>query len=479
MRKNRSPWIHQLDRDRTNHKLTADIKTDVAIVGAGIAGIATAFFILKYTEKKVVVLEKFKLAHGASGHNAGQVVTYFEKGFKGLVDDFGQKLGREGQMAVEGAWELIDEMYKDAGLDISFEIAAGHDGYSTYSQVVEMLEDFWYKREAHVPFERMAIATNAPFIDDIPDKYAGLWHAVPQRQVLEMLETTNEMFVAVSTHKKGCVNSALFCEKVLEYLLREYAHRFALYEHAHVHKLILHQDTTTLDADNHTVEAKRTVLCTNGFENIHIINNNGLEIDAKFHHLLRGRVAYMSAYLEEPDKPAVALGFQTPAEPTDHIPYYYITRRPYEFEKGKEHNLISVGGPEEPFEQDVYSREAEYPEEAMEILDRFIHEVYAHGRDHKVEYVFTWHGLMGYTANGVRMVGPEPQNPILLYNLGCNGVGILPSLMGGRKIARHIAGEHVPPSIFDIPKRLPTVSPLENTNPKVKKPKVAKKAAAQ
>jgi hypothetical protein len=36
-----------------------------------------------------------------------------------------------------------------------------------------------------------------------------------------------------------------------------------------------------------------------------------------------------------------------------------------------------------------------------------------------------------------------------MYNLGCNGVGILPSIMGARKIARHVAGEAVPETIFD------------------------------
>jgi glycine/D-amino acid oxidase-like deaminating enzyme len=60
---------------------------------------------------------------------------------------------------------------------------------------------------------------------------------------------------------------------------------------------------------------------------------------------------------------------------------------------------------------------------------------------------------MGYTRNGVRMAGPEPQNPVLLYNLGCNGVGILPSALGGRIIARHLAGEKVERSIFDVPAR--------------------------
>lgn len=459
MRKNRSPWLHQLDQSRKHAALRADLQTDVVIVGAGIAGISTAFFALKYTDKKVVVLEKFKLAHGATGHNAGQVASYFEKGFVKLVEDFGAERATEGQKAVIGAWDLLEEMYADAKLDIFFDRGLGHDGFSTYEQVLAALEEARLKRDNGIATDRIAIATTAPFIDDIPPQYAGLYQASPQAHILELLETHNPMFVAVATDRRGCVNSALFCERVAEYLLKQYPQRFALYEHAPVHKIILQESSALLDVETHIVVAERVVLCTNGFENLHIINENGLDIDAKYHHLLRGRVAYMSAYLEEAGKPPVATSYETPEQPTEDLPYYYLTRRPYEYEAGREHNLISIGGPEEPFEEDVYSRESDYPEYAMQIIDTFIHQIYAPGREHRAEYEFTWHGLMGYTQNGVRMAGPEPQNPVLLYNLGCNGVGILPSVMGGRKIARHLDGEKVPPSIFDIPKRA-TPSPI-------------------
>ena len=45
----RSPWITQLAPDGPPRPLDGDASTDVAIVGAGIAGIATAFFTLRST----------------------------------------------------------------------------------------------------------------------------------------------------------------------------------------------------------------------------------------------------------------------------------------------------------------------------------------------------------------------------------------------------------------------------------------------
>ena len=64
-------------------------------------------------------------------------------------------------------------------------------------------------------------------------------------------------------------------------------------------------------------------------------------------------------------------------------------------------------------------------------------------------YDFHWHGLMGYNDSGIRVIGAHPRRPRLLYNLGCNGVGFLPSIHGGQRVSRLLAGERLPPSVFD------------------------------
>jgi glycine/D-amino acid oxidase-like deaminating enzyme len=83
--------------------------------------------------------------------------------------------------------------------------------------------------------------------------------------------------------------------------------------------------------------------------------------------------------------------------------------------------------------------------EVRDALDTFTLQTYKY----KNEMDFRWHGLMGYTKSGVRLVGYEPRNRSLLYNLGCNGVGILTSVYGAERIARLILGETLEPTIFD------------------------------
>ncbi|MCC7500208.1 FAD-binding oxidoreductase [Candidatus Nomurabacteria bacterium] len=454
MRKNHSPWLHQLNKERKSERLRRDISVDVAIVGAGIAGVSTAFFTLKYTDKKVALLERHLLAHGATGHNGGQAVTYFEKGFAAMCEEFGITLAATGQRSIENTWELLDEIYTDANLDIFFARFVGHMGLASYAQVLDDLKNNHFRKQAGLRPDMLRISASASYVHDIPHEYAGLYSVVPQAMMYQLLETKSPEYQAVLSEQKGVLNSALFCEKVVEYLLQKYPDRFRLYEHASVDKLVLRHDQALLDVGTHTAKAERVVLCTNGFENMRIFNETGLDIDAKFHHLVRGTVGFMSGYLERLNKQPTALSYYGEGDRGPEANYIYLTRRPYEYEKGTHHNLVSVGGPESALEEDTsYSFDSDYPDSAAEAIDEFTKRVYDPDPNRKMEHVFTWHGLMGYTRNRIRMVGEEPQNPVLLYNLGCNGVGLLPSIFGGRKIARHLAGETVPKSIFDIPKR--------------------------
>jgi glycine/D-amino acid oxidase-like deaminating enzyme len=450
MKTGTSPWLHQLRPDRPINHLHGDLDSDIVIVGAGIAGISTAFFILRNTDRKVVVLEKNKLAHGATGHNAGQVVTYFERPFVELVKEFGHEPAVNAQKAIEGSWELIDLMYREAGLDIPFSKFKGHAGFSSLEQVLHELEDNYLKAKGGIALEPVFIAETVDWLSQVPEKYKGLYRTEKHDVILSRLQTANSSYIAVHSADKGCVNSALFCQEVLSYLEKTYPHRFSLFEGVHVNKLVLKHDHVILDADKYTVKARRVILCTNGFENVTILNETGLDIDTKFHHLLEGKVGYMSGYLETHNKDPMAVSYYTDVDSTIKDPYFYLTRRTHEYEGKKDYNLICVGGPDVSLEdRREYVQDYDFPEEAQKQIDDFVKSTYDTDPNKNVNYQFTWHGLMGYTPNGVRLIGPEPKNPVLIYNLGCNGVGILPSIFGASRISDMIAGKKLEPMIFD------------------------------
>jgi glycine/D-amino acid oxidase-like deaminating enzyme len=107
-----------------------------------------------------------------------------------------------------------------------------------------------------------------------------------------------------------------------------------------------------------------------------------------------------------------------------------------------------MGGPEWPH-HGVYDPWAPFPGALLDVLDSEVRAFAQRERPVGQPYDFHWHGLMGYMDGMVRVIGPHPGRPSLLYNLGCNGVGFLPSIHGGRQIARLLGGEQLPRSIFD------------------------------
>jgi glycine/D-amino acid oxidase-like deaminating enzyme len=266
--------------------------------------------------------------------------------------------------------------------------------------------------------------------------------------------------------RKGCINGAMLCEEVVGYMLSTYQGRFTLAEHAPIQELILHDDHAELRSGTYTVETDRVVLCTNGFSKFKITNAGGPDIDSVFHHQLHGFVGYMAAYIEELNQQPNALayygprtkkskhtkkGVDVPAENEYYDdPYFYLTRRPYELEKNERHNLVCLGGPEAYLvDTSIYERRGEYDQRIAESMDAFLKHNYRHTPKDNLKFKFTWHGLMGFTPNGIRLIGFEPLNPVLMYNLGCNGVGILPSIYGATRIADLLNGIPVPPTIFD------------------------------
>lgn len=465
MRNNNSPWLHQLNVTRPVDVLTGDTSTDIAIVGAGIAGIMTAYFTLKHTDKKVLLVEAGRVAHGATGHNAGQIVFEFEREFHSLVEEYGLDLSAEAERSVRNAWILLEEIYQDASLTTPMSSFMGYNGFATVERVLEEMRNNILRSEAGLPTAPIYIADNSIETARIPHEYSGLYSAIPHADILALLETNDRQYVAVTAEKKGCVNSALLVEEIVGYMLSVYKERFVLVEETPIAEVILEKYKASLHTSNgYNIQAERVVMCTNGFEKFTIINNvedeseTGTVLNTAFHKMVHGSVGYMAGYLEELKHPPIALSYfdaktlakKLRADTIGINTYYYMTRRPYEVEKNEKHNLVCVGGPEQRLHHvKEYIPSAEYSVKAAHDINTFLHTTYAGAPKKDINFKFKWHGLMGYTPTSLRVVGPEPRNPVLMYNLGCNGVGILTSIHGGKKIAEILAGVQHVPSLFD------------------------------
>ena len=449
VRENRSPWVEQLPARPGAPPLRGDGEADVVVVGAGIAGVATAWFLLRDTDRRVLLLEGDRVARGATGFGAGQLVTYFERPLCRLVEQFGFERVAAAQRDVIEAWELLEVMRREAGTKVAVQRFLGHMGIFALDHLRVHLENNLLRQRAGLPRERVLVSEDCAFLAEIPGRYAHLYEVVPRSAVQELLETDDPRYTAVLSEPKGCANAALLCEELVLHLLRAYPGRFQLAEGTRVTKIVLGEGWASVESGTHRVRASRVVLCSNGFVDLAIENRTGPGLRQDIASRVRATVGFMAGFFEAP-RPAAAISYLASDRIGYGQAYFYVTRRPLEH-AGRTLTFTAVGGPDQELAeaQPGYRRGLPYPGDVLERLDAFIRPILAPGRSEPLAFDFVWHGPMAYTADQVRVVGAEPRNPALLYNLGCNGVGLLPSIHGGHRVARILGGAPLAPSLFD------------------------------
>ena len=435
--------------DSPPRPLDADLTTDVAIVGAGIAGVATAFFILRSTASRVLLIERDRVAHGATGRNAGQLTTYFERPLYDIAAEFGEDAAIEGQRAFDGAHDLLDLLAAETGSSVRVERFTGHMGMFSLNHLQVHLRNGLIRRRGGLRAESCLVSEDAEFLSGIPTEFADLFEVVPQARIRELLETDDDRYRAVLSDLKGCANAGLLVEQALGYLERTYADRFRYVDHTLVERVVVGDGRATIHARGHTVLASRVVLCTNGFTDHVLTDQAGTLLHLHERQRVIGTIGFMAAFFESKPRTPAAMSYIRNTSIGGDTPYVYVTRRTYDRPHGAGRaTLTAMGGPEWPIEG-PWVHDAPFPGSLLATMDKEVRPFAQPARLAGLPYDFQWHGLMGYMAGRVRVIGAHPGHPELLYNLGCNGVGFLPSIHGGRQVARLVAGETLPPSIFD------------------------------
>jgi glycine/D-amino acid oxidase-like deaminating enzyme len=446
---NRSPWIAQLAADGPPRPLQGDVEADVVVVGAGIAGIATAFFVLRETALSVAVLERDRVARGASGRNAGQLTTYFERPLCAIAEEFGAARAAEGQRDIEGAHDLLDVIVRESRSTVRVERFTGHMGMFNAHQLEVHLRCMSIREQQGLAQQTCVVSEEAEFLSEIPAEFSRLYTVVSQGQVRDLLEITDDRYRAVLSAPAGCANSGLLCQQTLAYLEHRFPQRFTYADSTNVERVTVTDDGVSVEARGHRVIGRHAVMCTNGFVDHTIQDVRGHELRLRRDQAITGRVAYMTAFAEhQPRSPAAFSYIRNTVIGDDAAPYVYVTRRTYDRPDGSV-TLTCMGGPEYPFHGAQYQREAPFPGSLLLTMDDEVRPYAQPARPAGQPYDFHWHGLMGYNDGGIRVIGRHPGAERLLYNLGCNGVGFLPSIHGGARISRHLADDRLAPSIFD------------------------------
>ena len=115
--------------------LAQNIKADIAVIGAGMTGILTAYKLQK-TGKSVVVLEANRIANGQTGKTTAKITSQHGLLYYRMILDLGEEKARQYAQANEKAIEAYRSLIQEEKIDCDFETV---DAY-VYSQNAEILE---------------------------------------------------------------------------------------------------------------------------------------------------------------------------------------------------------------------------------------------------------------------------------------------------------------------------------------------------
>lgn len=115
--------------------LSGDVETDVAVIGAGIAGL-TAALALKRAGHTVAVIEAARVGTGVTGHTTGKVTSLHRLAYKEIVRGHGADTARIYGQANEAAIDHVARVVAEEGIDCDFRRVANY----TYAASAEALE---------------------------------------------------------------------------------------------------------------------------------------------------------------------------------------------------------------------------------------------------------------------------------------------------------------------------------------------------
>ncbi len=100
-------------------RLTEDVNAEVAIVGGGLAGILSAYLLMK-EGRDVVLLEKDIVGEGVTSLTTAFLTSSIDTDFVDLIKDFGLKGAKTAIRSHEEAIDLIERIAKDEGVECDF-----------------------------------------------------------------------------------------------------------------------------------------------------------------------------------------------------------------------------------------------------------------------------------------------------------------------------------------------------------------------
>jgi len=132
--------------------LTADETTDVCVIGAGIAGLTTAYLLAK-SGRQVVILEDGDIGSGETGRTTAHLFTALDERYMNLQSQWGKDATRLAAESHMKAVDLIESIIKTENIDCEFSRVDGYLFLGGTTTQKELHQEYEAAQESGVPVE--------------------------------------------------------------------------------------------------------------------------------------------------------------------------------------------------------------------------------------------------------------------------------------------------------------------------------------
>jgi glycine/D-amino acid oxidase-like deaminating enzyme len=139
---------------QTGPILWGDQEADVAIVGGGFTGLASAYFIKRrFPEKRIIVLEAEYIGFGSSGRNCGGVAGNMGHNYSNLRKKFGTEKMMQLQRLMIQCVDLVEELIREHKIECDYDRAGRLMVAETDAQAKRLEEEAKDCQQAGAPVE--------------------------------------------------------------------------------------------------------------------------------------------------------------------------------------------------------------------------------------------------------------------------------------------------------------------------------------
>ena len=221
-----SYWIESVKNEKKEFsKFEKDAKADVCIIGGGLTGLTTAYYLSK-TNLKVILLEKFRLCEHASGNTTAKITSQHDLFYDYLIQSQGKEKAKQYLEANEEAIKNIENIVKDENIDCDFERADNYvytlkqEELEKIKKEVEAVQKLGFPAEfttdSELPFDILGAIKFPKQAKFNPCKYAnGLVNAIRKKEnvaifentkVVDLKEAENSLYKII-TEKGYCITA--------------------------------------------------------------------------------------------------------------------------------------------------------------------------------------------------------------------------------------------------------------------------------